>query len=368
MKLCYLAVGDSIHTKRWLSFFKKRGHDVYLMTSVPGNIGGITEIDISLRPFPRTSAYKNLPKIKRILKEISPDILHSHYVTQYGWAGALANFHPFVLTGWGSDMFLEPYRRRLNKFLFGYTARKADLITTETERGRSAFQAAGVPKDKIELIHWGVDLELFRPGIDARSLRQELGLGDGPVVFSPRAMKALFNVETILRAFPRVLKEFPSAKLVLKGPRSQESKDSFCLEMERIAGELKIGGSIVFQEEVPYDKMPLYYSAADVVVSIPDSDSMPISVLEGIACGAVPVLSDLPSVREWFTPGVNAIFPRDKSPESLADSILTVLKNEPTRNSSREANYSLVREKADHAQWMLKMEGLYEGLVGRPSP
>lgn len=50
-----------------------------------------------------------------------------------------------------------------------------------------------------------------------------------------------------------------------------------------------------------------FYSNAKIFVSIPESDATAISLLEAMAYGCVPVLSDLPANREWIEDGKNGI-------------------------------------------------------------
>lgn len=45
---------------------------------------------------------------------MEPDILHAHYVTNYGLFGALCNFNPFVITAWGSDILIVPESRLIS--------------------------------------------------------------------------------------------------------------------------------------------------------------------------------------------------------------------------------------------------------------
>lgn len=42
MKICYLADAGSVHTKKWCDFFKKKGHDIHVISLNPGKIDGVT--------------------------------------------------------------------------------------------------------------------------------------------------------------------------------------------------------------------------------------------------------------------------------------------------------------------------------------
>jgi len=56
----------------------------------------------------------------------------------------------------------------------------------------------------------------------------------------------------------------------------------------------------VIVPEIAHDDMPDFYRLADVVVSVPESDSASVTMLEALACGRPLVATDLPAVREWL--------------------------------------------------------------------
>lgn len=64
------------------------------------------------------------------------------------------------------------------------------------------------------------------------------------------------------------------------------------------------------------------------MVSAPTSDGVSSSIIEGMACGAVPVASDLPTVREWVEHGENGLLVEPRDIEALSDAIINLLKNE----------------------------------------
>jgi glycosyltransferase involved in cell wall biosynthesis len=136
-------------------------------------------------------------------------------------------------------------------------------------------------------------------------LREQLGLGPGPVVLSPRSLTPVYNPETILAAFARVADARPDAQLVMKHMGVDSPPPA--------------APGVRFVGHVSYERMAAYYQAADVCVSIPSSDSSPRSVWEAMACGCPVILSDLPWVRELITPGRDAlVVPVDAGAIALA--------------------------------------------------
>src|ERR1041385_3957155 len=112
MRICYFADAISIHTKRWCSHFASLGHEVHLVSFRKADIPNVTfhlldagNIDVRGGNWKVLLQYK---KLRKILKEIKPDVLHAHYATSYGTVGALAGFHPYIITTLGSDVLISP--------------------------------------------------------------------------------------------------------------------------------------------------------------------------------------------------------------------------------------------------------------------
>ena len=121
---------------------------------------------------------------------------------------------------------------------------------------------------------------------------------------STRGLAPNYNQATIIRAMPAVLKAVPETCLIIK---YHEALPDQLTRLRALVDELNLEKFIRFVGATPYADMPKYYALADVFVSIASSDSTPVSLLEAMACGAIPVVSDLPGPGEWITSGVNGL-------------------------------------------------------------
>lgn len=370
MRICYFADWQSIHTQRWLRYFADKGHEVHLISNHPKNckeLQGIILHNFLLSPGEglkeKRGCYRlylalRHRKLNKLLKKIKPDILHSHYVSYYGWWGAKSGFHPFVLTAWGGDIYRDPNESEIAKSNVVYALKQADLITADSADLREATIKLGAPSDNNYVIEWGVDLSQFNPQVDSSGIKEKLNLGDSPVVLSARSFKPFYNIDTIVQAIPYVLKKVPETKFILKNSYGDEEP-----KIRQLVDQLGLNEAVRFVGTVDYSEMPKYYTVADIFVSVPSFDATAVSLLEAMACGLSPVISDLDSPKEWVRNGENGYVVPVREPEALAEAIIRLLNDESTRNLFAERNIAIAKEKADHYKHMERMEKLYYSLI-----
>src|SRR5205814_2513601 len=92
------------------------------------------------------------------------------------------------------------------------------------------------------------------------------------------------------------------ARFLLKHPLTETPPS-----VEAGIDRLELGGSVTILGSVQPERLPEVYRAADVVLSIPSSDSSPRSVWEALACGRPVVVSDLPWAREELVDAEHAL-------------------------------------------------------------
>ena len=206
---------------------------------------------------------------------------------------------------------------------------------------------------RCALVNWGVDLGAVPAG-RPRALRASLGLGDGPVVLSPRSLMPVYNPRVIVDAWAQVAAERDDVQLVLKHMGV----------VREVLGELPFPERVHVVGHVDYERMPAYYAAADACVSIASSDSAPRSVFEAMACGAPCVLSDLPWVHEQISDGREAlIVPIEAG--AVADALRRLLVDEALAGGIAARGRTLVEREHDRAVLMDRLAETYRGLAQR---
>ncbi len=373
MRLCYIADPRSIHTRRWLEYFVHQGHEVHLLTFYTDFIPleGVKIHAIfppSLNKIKRGRGWLALLcpwRIRQIIYTISPDILHAHFISFYGWMAALSGFHPFVLTIWGSDMLVPGSVERFPRYwLTPLALKKADIVNALSKHLLAV--AGQYVKSAVDghVTYLLPNLSDFNPSLDAKSWRTQLELGDRPVVLSPRAFAPVYNIETIVAALPYVLERVPDVCFVFLA-KTDVRQEAYRNRIQQMITNMKVETAVRFVDEVSnHNEMGKLYRLADVVLSVSRSDAtIPATGFEAMACGVPLILGWLPQFEEIITSEENALIVSGENSQKLAEAIVRLLKDKALAQKIIMTNLTLIKEKGDFQAQMAKMEKLYKNLL-----
>jgi glycosyltransferase involved in cell wall biosynthesis len=357
MKLCLVANSQSIHTRRWASHFVDRGDEVHVLSYREGEIEGTTTHFIG--PFtPPTGvnvhAIKQLGRIvkdvKRILEDIGPDLVHAHYLQDSGFFAALSGFKPLVVSAWGSDVLVHLYRNRIYRLMSLYVIKKADAIHSVGSNLTKKLVELGAPKKRIVTVPMGVDMSLFNP--DAEPM-----VDDDKVIISTRSLEDIYNVQSLIKASPYIIKRYPDARIIVAGDGKERET------LQSLADELDVSSNVEFVGAVGHNEMPRWLTSAKVYVSTSLSDSLAVSNLEAMACGVFPVVTNIPACREWIKDGNNGFLVPVNNPRMLGKRIVDALSDDKLRDSARLANRDIIMERANWKDNMKDVEKFYKKVL-----
>ena len=187
---------------------------------------------------------------------------------------------------------------------------------TATRSGKRQLKF-GVPKDRIIVFPWGVNLQDFTPGEDG-GLRSRLGWKKGRefVLISVRSWEPIYGVDVVVKGFSLAAKKLPNLRLILLGGGSQEVMLKDMLASDRILDKVYFGG------QVGYKELPVHYRAADLYVSASHSDGSSVSLMESLASGTPALVSSIPGNLEWVEQGRQGWIFADGDAADLADRIV----------------------------------------------
>ena len=366
LTLAFIADPNSIHTRRWVGFFVERGHRVHLI--VPNTVvvepGLDPRIGVHIyRAWPRThirglgSAITALG-LRRLMRRIRPDVLHAHYLSWYGWSAWLSGFHPYVVTVWGSDVFTGPRQSAMHRRWARRTLSGAALVTAVSEALARGAVELGAPADKVRIVQFGVDPNVFFPSPAPESLRQSLDLKGRRVVLSPRGLKPLYRHEVAVEALARL-----PGDVVLVLVKWQVDPE-YLARLEALIEERSLQSRLRWLPATEHQALADYYRLADVVVSLPVTDAFPVTALEAMACGVPVVMGSLPSIHEGLD-GVDptAVVPGD-DPGAVADAIAARLSLDPAARAELGARLrQSAIDRGDVTRNLGGMEDAYRALA-----
>jgi len=198
------------------------------------------------------------------------------------------------------------------------------IVATDKEK-QDLIRYYGVIPEKVGVVPCGVNMELFRP-VDKKDARRELDLADEKVLLFVGRIDPLKGIEQLIKAV-RLLGNNGDLRLIVVG--GDENSRAELEELQQLAAGLGIKDKVTFQGLVRQEKLPYYYSAADVCVVPSYYESFGLVALESLACGTPVVAADVGDLTHIIRPGETGYVAADNSPEKLAAGISSVLSMTP---------------------------------------
>lgn len=343
MKICYLADINSVHTHKWLNYFTHKGYDIHVISLGKGEYEGVTvhSLDVQDSIMKKTSDkskleyFKKIKRVKQLVKEIKPDILHAHYASSYGLLGALTNYHPYIISVWGSDVYDFPIKSPIHKALIKYNLKKAEYILSTSNVMKTETEK--YTNKKIEVTPFGVDTNKFIPN---KIKKDEIVIG------TIKALEEKYGIEYLVKAFKEVKDRNTNLNLKLRiaGKGSQENY------LKELSKKLGMENDVTFLGFIGPQDVIKEFQNFDIAVfpSTLDSESFGVAAVEAESCGIPVVVTDVDGLMESTKPNVTSLVAKKKSVKDLADKIDILVKDNEMRTNMGlaarkfvEENYSL---------------------------
>lgn len=262
-----------------------------------------------------------------IAKGCSYDVFHVHTCSHGGFISAVMGIsvgrllrRRVVLTyhGGSADYYIGKHQRMVRFFL-----KRTDVNIVLSGFVAKAFDKYGIPYQIIPNI-----IEL-----DGSRFHERETIN--PNFISIRTLSPLYNIGCIIRAFQIIKSRFPQASLtIVGGGPSREA-------LEKMVNDLQLK-DVRFTGRVDNTQIYEYLNGADVMLSSPVVDNMPVSVLEGMNAGLLVISSKVGGIPYMIDDGVNGLLFPSKNHEKLAEKMIMAVENqEKSKAMIREANQGL---------------------------
>ncbi len=243
-------------------------------------------------------------------EDMSYDLIHSHYwlsgeaalrLRRVWRAPVVQMFHTLGAMKNSVARSEEEVETKRRIAIERRLLREVDVVVAATPLDRAQMVwHYGADANRIRVIPCGVDLRRFQPG-DRMQARAALGIApDAIMLVCVGRMEPLKGMDALIRAAARLLAQHPDWKerlqVVLVGGEDETQPDRWNSEQRRLDAlrhELRLTAHVIFAGAQPQDRLPLYYTAADVVAAPSHYESFGLAALEALACGAAVVASNV---------------------------------------------------------------------------
>ncbi len=294
MRILLLAHGPSIHTRRWARALRERGHELRLLTAFADPEPGVPQRVVG-GPWPwQWLRYASaLGAVRRELLEFRPDVTVAHFLPNYGLLGALSDARSWMLACWGSDLLVNARRSPLHRARARFVLRRAPLIHVDAGVLAEAAVSLGAPAERVWTRAWGVDTAALAPA--ARGGGGGGRLAGPPRILWTRQLEAVYDPEPFVRALGDLKRRGFAFRAAMAGDGPMRDQVAGWIREEGLAGEVTLEGF------VGEERLRTLYDQSDIYVSVSRSDSTSQALLEAMATGLFPIVSDIAGNREWVT-------------------------------------------------------------------
>ncbi|HEX2754961.1 MAG TPA: glycosyltransferase [Candidatus Limnocylindrales bacterium] len=291
-----------------------------------------------------------------LLARVQPDIIHTHMYRAdlVGTRAAMAlgesgRRRPYIVSTVHSSRVRSHEDRELLRRL---TPEMDQLIAVSKsiERKIAAEHRTGAP---VRLIYNGVDLQRYDHTDPCCTLRDEYGMEPGaPIVGVVARLEPEKGHQTLIEAWPQVLREVPAAYLLIVG---EGSRRDF---LEQWAAAHKVAHRVVFAGR--RDDIPAVTAAIDVAVLPSWREAQGLSILEAMALSRPVVASDVGGIPEMIEDGVTGLLVEHDNPVALAAAIVRLLTDHAYADTLARAGHDLVHDRFCIELMVKAVEQIYD--------
>ncbi|TFJ93049.1 glycosyltransferase [Lentibacillus salicampi] len=360
MIILLLASGHDVHSIRWANQLSENGNEVHLCY-MPHKKSPAEHFnnDVILHELKIPAAYGgyyfNVFQLRRIIKSVNPDILNAHYASGYGTLGRLADFSPYLLSVYGSDVYDFPYRREMNMKIIRKNLKAPDALASTSHT--MAVQTSNLINCSISNIHitpFGVDIKKF--------YKKNIKNAENTIVIgSIKKLLPIYGIRYGILAIDHLINNFIPQNLNVKYLIYGEGEEK--AELKKLVAQCKLENIVEFKGKIPNESVPDALNEFDVFLGTSDSESFGVAIVEAMACEVPVVVTDADGFKEVVDNGnFGAMVPR-RDYKCMAEEINKLIIEPVKSREIGSIQRKRVIEKYNWIENVNKMERIYKSLV-----
>ncbi|MFK7885595.1 MAG: glycosyltransferase [Gammaproteobacteria bacterium] len=281
-------------------------------------------------------------RLRRVMREEAPDVIHLHSRRGADTLGALAAL------GLPAKVVLS---RRVDnpesRLAIALKYRLYDRVITISEAIGRVLRSQGVAPDKLACVHSAVRIEDWTAPASRAELEDEFSLQPGaPVVGMAAQFIRRKGHDILLAALPQVIEAFPSLQIILFGKGPEQERMQHRVVDEGFTHNVLFAG---FR-----DDLPRWFGVLDMQVHPASAEGLGVALLQGAAAGVPLVACDAGGIGEIVIDGLTGRLVPPNAARALADAMLDTL-HHPAAAAER------ARAAREHLRAQFSIEAMTQG-------
>jgi glycosyltransferase involved in cell wall biosynthesis len=275
---------------RWVNAMAERGHSVVLHSLHEPVIDANRNVNVRLNSVSSPLGYFfGQSYFNRLIREFKPDLIHSMHSGNYATLTRNIRNTPVLLSTWGGDIHVWPYRNPVTRYLTLSNLRSHRFQSATSEnmvRDMRALRGYNYP---VDIVPYGVDMDKFSIKSFSEPVNH-IRLG---------AVKNLIpdsGLDLLILAFSRLIKDPDlseySLTLDIAGAGHAEA------ELKSLVDSLDLVEGISFLGQMPHDDVPSFMRTLDIFCSLSRRESFGVSIAEASATGLPVVATNIQGIPE----------------------------------------------------------------------
>ncbi|MCZ4409262.1 glycosyltransferase [Cryomorphaceae bacterium 1068] len=329
------------------------------------------EMHREINVFNDAAAYR---KIKNIIAEFKPDIVHTH-ASKPGalgrWAAHQMNVPVIIHTFHGHvfHSYFNPAKTRFYKSLERKLAKISTRIIAISEKQKEELSIDHeiCPAEKIEVIPLGFDLNRFQDGIAKKRevFREEFSLADDDIAVSivgrlvPIKNHELFldSMKWVKARINKKIKGF-----IVGDGESRAQLESYCSEIGlSYSSDSEDDVDIYFTSWVK--NVDFVNSGSDIIALTSKNEGTPVSLIEAQAGNRAIVSTRVGGIEDVVIPDETALLSDPNSTEAFQQNLLKLASDDDLRKAMGERGWSFVKDKFHYERLARDVAALYARLL-----
>lgn len=353
-----LILGDvnSVHIEKWATGLADKGFRIGVFglrklgrdwINCHPNIVNLNTEETKVQYALKISYLASLPKLKRAIAIFKPDIVHAHYATSYGLLANMSGFRPYFISAWGTDVMKFPEGNFIKQQVLKSNFKNAALLFATSYALKE--YVSKITSKKVEVIPFGVDVELFKPRPEQKSNANAIVIG------CIKSLEKIYSIDVVIQAFVVIIKKFPdlNLKLLIVGEGSEKKN------LEDLCRTHGVAANVTFAGKVPPPEVVKYLNETDIFINVSHYESFGVSVIEAMACEKPVVVTNVGGLKEIVSGGEDGLLVPVNDVDATASALEKLIRDKELRLKMGKKGRLKVLEKYNWSENLESMSAIY---------